>query len=212
MATSPQRATRALRRALLMFLAVTAAGTIGYVAIEGWSVWDAFYMTIISVTTVGYREVHELSIAGQAWTVLVLISGVSTLFFTASLLMGEVVDGTFQHRLESRRLKRMLEQLSGHFIICGFGRIGAVIAAEFRRQGIPYCVIDRDPDKVHQVIENGGMAVEADASREEILRRVGIDRARGLIAAVGTDAENVYTVLSARVLRPDLFIIARVES
>lgn len=203
---------RGLGLAVLMFLAVSATGTLGYIVIEGWPIWDAFYMTMISVTTVGYREVRELSIAGQAWTVVVLLAGVSTLFYTASLVMAEVVEGEFYQRFETRRFTRMLEQLNGHFILCGYGRIGQVIAEEFRRQRIPYVVIDRDPDRVHEVIASGATAVEADASREEVLRRVGIDRARGLIAAVGTDAENVYTVLTARVLRPDLYIIARIES
>jgi voltage-gated potassium channel len=198
--------------AIVLFLIVTAGGTLGYMLIEGWSAWDALYMTIISVTTAGYKEVHEMSRLGQLWTMIVLVAGVSTLFYTATVVMAAVVEGGFQHGFESRRFNRMLEQLTNHFIICGYGRIGGVIADEFRRQGIPYVVIDRDPDRVHAVIERGGMAVEADASREDVLKKVGIDRARGLIAAVGTDAENVYTVLTARVLRPDLFIIARVES
>lgn len=203
---------RGLGLALLLFLTVTATGTLGYMVFEGWTLWDAFYMTIISVTTVGYREVHELSVVGQAWTVLVLIAGVSTLFYSASLLMAEVVEGEFYQRFENRRFNRMLDQLTNHFILCGYGRIGSIIAEEFRRQQIPYVVIDRQPGRVHEVIAAGGMAVEADASRDEVLRRVGIERARGLIAAVGTDAENVYTVLTARVLRPDLYIIARIES
>ena len=198
--------------AVILFLIVTAVGTAGYMVVEGWSAWDAFYMTIISVTTVGYREVHATSFAGQVWTVFVLLAGVSTLFYTASVVMAEIVEGGLRKGLESRRFNRMLEQLKDHFIICGYGRIGGVIADEFQRQGIPYVVVDRDPDRVHAVIARGGMAVEADASREDVLRRIGIERARGLIAAVGTDAENVYTVLTARVLRPDLVIIARIES
>lgn len=203
---------RAAVLALLIFMTATLIGTVGYVVIEGWSVWDAFYMTIISVTTAGYREVHQMSFLGQLWTVVVLIAGVSTLFYTASLFMAEVVEGNFYKRVEARRFNRMLDQLTNHFIICGYGRIGKVIADEFRRQQIPYIIIDRDPERVHEVIEGGGLAVEADASRELVLQRVGIDRARGLIAAVGTEAENVYTVLTARVLNPELYIIARIES
>ena len=203
---------RGLGLAVLLFGGVSLTGTFGYIVIEGWPVWDAFYMTMISVTTVGYREVHEMSRAGQAWTIVVTVTGIATLFYTATLAMAEVVEGEFYQRFEQRRFTRMLDQLTGHFILCGYGRIGQVIAEEFRRQNIPYVVIDRDPDRVHDVIATGSTAVEADASREEVLRRVGIDRARGLIAAVGTDAENVYTVLTARVLRPDLFIIARIES
>ncbi len=203
---------RAAALALIMLVAVTVLGTAGYVVIEGWGMWDAFYMTIISVTTAGYREVHDMSVYGQAWTSVVLVVGVGTLFYTASLVMAEVVEGSFFQRIEQRRFNRMLEQLDNHFIICGYGRIGKVIADEFRRQAVPFAVVDRDPSRVHEAMEMGGLAVAADASREDVLKRVGIDRARGLIAAVGTEAENVYTVLTARVLRKDLYIIARIEN
>jgi voltage-gated potassium channel len=195
-----------------LFASVSLAGTFGYMAIEGWSFWDAFYMTAITVTTVGYREVHPMTVAGQAWTVVVLIAGISTLFYTAFILMALVVEGGLHRRFTERRRKRMLDDLANHFIICGYGRIGSIIADEFARQGVPYVVVDRDGARVLEVLERGGLAVEADASREDVLLRLGIHRARGLIAAVSTDAENVYTVLTARVLRPDLFIIARVES
>ena len=106
----------------------------------------------------------------------------------------------------------MLDTLTDHFIICGYGRIGRIVAREFQRQDIPLVVIERDPQSVQMALEDGALAVEADASNEEVLKRVGIERARGLIAAVGTDAENVYAVLSARVLRPDLFIVGRAET
>jgi len=188
------------------------AGTIGYVIIEGWDVWDAFYMTVTTVATVGYREVHQLSLAGQVFTVILILSGVGTAFYTVTLLATIVVEGGLHRHFQQRRFARMFEQLEGHFIICGYGRIGAIIADELDRQHQPFVVIERDPDRTHKVIDRGWLAIAADASREEVLRRVGIDRARGLIAAVGTDAENVYTVLTARVMRPDLFIIARVES
>lgn len=202
---------RAAAVALLLFAAVTLIGTLGYVVLEGWSVWDAFYMTMISVTTAGYKEVHDMGFFGQLWTILVLVAGVSTLFYSATLLMAEVVEGDFFKRLEARRFNHMLDQLSNHFIICGYGRIGRVIADEFKRQHITFIVVDRDPERVHEIIAEGGMAVEADASKEAVLQRIGIDRARGLIAAVGTEAENVYTVLTARVLNPNLYIIARIE-
>jgi voltage-gated potassium channel len=198
--------------ATALFVIVFVAGTIGYMLIERWSAWDAFYMTAITVTTVGYREVHEMSRAGQVWTMIVLITGVATLFYTASIVMALVVEGGLHAHLKSRWFNRMLHDIENHFIICGYGRIGSIIAEEFRKQGVPYVVIDRDSERVHEALEQGGLAVEADASREDVLRTIGIQRARGLIAAVGTDAENVYTVLSARVMNPSLFIIARVES
>lgn len=197
---------------VLLFLAVSAVGTIGYSVIEGWSLWDSAFMTIITVSTVGYGYVHPLSRVGEVWTAFVLLGGVATLYYTAFVLMALVVDGGLHRGFAQRRFNRMLDQLTNHFIICGYGRIGSTIAEEFRRQGVPYVVIDRDPEKVHGIIAGGGLAVEADASREEVLKRVGLDRARGFIAAVSTDAENVYAVLTARVLRPDIFIIARISS
>jgi voltage-gated potassium channel len=195
-----------------LLFTIIAAGTLGYIVIEGWGIWDAFYMTVTTVATVGFREVHELSRPGQVFTVILILGGVGTAFYTATLVATMVVEGGIHRRLQQRRFARMLEQLEGHFIICGYGRIGAIVAEELDRQHEPFVVIERDPVRSQKVIERGWLAVAADASQEDVLRRVGIDRARGLIAAVGTDAENVYTVLTARVTRPDLFIIARVEA
>ena len=200
------------RLAVLMALVVIAGGTAGYVVIEQWSVLDAFYMTMMTVTTVGYREVHPLSRAGQLFTTAVMVAGVATLFYTASILMALLVEGELHQRFQRRRLDRMIENLSNHFILCGFGRMGTIIAEEFQRQGVPFVVVDRVGERVQAALEAGFLAVEADASNEDVLRRLGILRARGLVAAVGTDAENVYTVLSARLLKPDLFIVGRAES
>jgi voltage-gated potassium channel len=198
--------------AVALLVLIVMGGTAGYVVIEGWGGWDAFYMTIITVTTVGYREVHALSRAGEMWTVLVLVSGVGAALYTFTLLAAVIVEGGLPRHLEQRRRRRMLENIRDHFIICGYGRIGSIVAHQFRRQNIPFVVIERNPDRLQAALDAGALGVEADASQEEVLKRVGIDRARGLIAAVGTDAENVYAVLSARVLRPDLFIISRAET
>ncbi len=198
--------------AVALFVAVCAAGTLGYVLVEGWHPWDAFYMTVTTITTVGFREVHPLSRAGEILTVCVILAGVGTAFYTFTLLATVVVEGGLHARLERRRRIRMLDELRDHFIVCGYGRIGAIIVDELRRQHVPFVVIERDHERVMAVMEAGGLAVEADASSEEVLTRLGIARARGFIAAVGTDAENVYAVLTARVLRPDLYIIGRAET
>jgi voltage-gated potassium channel len=195
-----------------LLTAIIGGGTAGYVVIEGWSAWDAFYMTVTTVTTVGFREVHTLSRAGQEFTVLLIFCGVGTAFYTATLLATLIVEGGLHRRFEQRRHSRMLESIRDHFILCGFGRIGGLIAEELHQQGVPFVVLERHPDRVRSVTARGWLGIEADASHEEVLARVGIHRARGLIAAVGTDAENVYTVLTARGMRPELFIIARVES
>ena len=198
--------------AVALLLLIIAGGTAGYVLIEGWDAWDAFYMTIVTVTTVGYEEVHKLSRAGQVFTVALLLSGVGAALYTFTLLATVIVEGGLPKRLLRRRQVRMLDTIRDHFIICGYGRIGSIVAGQFRRQRIPYVVIERSAERLQSAIEDGALGVEADASREDVLKRVGIDRARGLIAAVGTDAENVYAVLSARVMRPDLLIVGRAET
>jgi voltage-gated potassium channel len=149
---------------------------------------------------------------GQAFTVVLLLGGVGAALYTFTLLATVVFEGGLPKRLQRRRHERMLEKIADHFIICGYGRIGSIVAQQFRRQHVAYVVIERSAERVQVAIEEGALGVEADASREDVLKRCGIERARGLIAAVGTDAENVYAVLSARVLRPDLFIVGRAET
>src|SRR5262245_20825591 len=195
--------------AIALLLFTVAGGTIGYHWIEGWSYWRSFYVTVSAISTV---ELPELSPRAELFTVLLLFAGISAALYTFTLVATVVVEGGLQKRLQQRRYARMLDQISDHFIICGYGRIGSIIARQFRRQGIPFVVIERNGERVQAAMEEGALAVEADASREDVLKRVGIDRARGLIAAVGTDAENVYAVLTARVLRPDLFIVSRAET
>ena len=183
--------------ALTLLVAVIAGGTIGYIALEGWGVWDAFYMTVLAVTTVGSRS--DMSRAGQVFTVVLLLGGVGAALYTFTLLATLVVEGGLPKRLQRRREARMLDTIKDHFILCGYGRIGSIIARQLQRQNVPFVVIERDADRVHAAILDGALAVEADASREEVLKRVGIERARGLIAAVGTDAGDKLVVLG----RPD---------
>jgi voltage-gated potassium channel len=196
--------------AVALLVSVIAAGTVGFMATDDRNVWDAFYMTVLALTTV--EAPVNLSRAGQAFTVVLLLGGVGAALYTFTLLATVVVEGGLPKRLQRRRHERMLETIKDHFIICGYGRIGSIVARQFNRQAVPYVVIERNPERLQTAIEEGALGVEADASREEVLKRVGIDRARGLIAAVGTDAENVYAVLSARVMRPDLFIVGRAET
>ena len=187
-----------------------AGGTVGYMLTDGRGAWDAFYMTVLALTTV--ESPSHLSRLGQVFTVVLLLVGVGAALYTFTLLATVVVEGGLPKRLQRRRQQLMLENLSAHFIVCGYGRIGSIVAHQFRKQHVPYVVVERNPVRVQAAIEDGALGVEADASREEVLKRVGIARARGLIAAVGTDAENVYAVLSARLMRPDLFIVGRAET
>ena len=200
------------RLSFILLLGVIAGGTVGYMIIEGWGPWDALYMTVISVTTVGYREVHPMSRAGEFFTMMVLTVGVATVLYTFSFFMARIVEGDLRHGWGRRRREHMLDELDRHFIICGYGRMGRIVANEFSRQRIPFVVIERNADRMQEAVDGGYLAVEADASSETVLARVGIKRARGFIAAVSTDAENVYAVLTARLMRPDLFIISRAET
>lgn len=197
---------------LALLALVLSGGTLGYVLIEGWTVWEAFYMTVISVTTVGYREIRPMGRLGEAFTVLVLISGVGLVFYSISMFAGRVVESGLQHRWERRWLARMLDRITDHFIVCGYGRIGSIMVDEFERQGVPCVVIERDPERIKLARAKGALVLEGDASSEELLKQAGIDRAKAFIAAVSTDAENVYAILSARLARPSLYIIGRAET
>jgi voltage-gated potassium channel len=203
---------RQLQLAILLVAVVLAVGTVGYTVIEGWSVWDALFTTVVGVTTVGSSRLERLSSLGQVFTVLLLIGGVGTTFYAFTLVAAGIIESRLHPRNQERRRARMIDALTDHFILCGAGRIGLIIAEEFRRQGIPFVVVDRDPEAVQRALGRGDLAVEADASREDLLKKIRIDRARGLIAALGTDAENVYAILTARGLRPDLYVIARADS
>jgi voltage-gated potassium channel len=196
---------------IILLTVVLIGGTLGYVAIERWSVWDAIYMTVTTVATVGFREVHPLSPAGQAFTLALILVGVGTALYAFSVIAAVVVEGGWPRYVERWRYVRMISNLSDHYVICGYGRIGSIVAAEFARQKIRYVIVDRDAGRVAEANQRGHLAVEGDASREDTLRNLGIERARGLVAAVGTDAENVYAVLTARAMKNDLFIIARAE-
>jgi voltage-gated potassium channel len=207
-----RHAVTGISLALVLLAMIFVGGVLGYMVIEGWSFWDAFYMTVITVTTVGYREIHPMSRSGELFTSLLLLVGVGTAFYTFTLAATIVVEGGLQKRLGRRRVTRMIDELEQHFIVCGFGRIGTVIADEFTQQQIPFVLVERDPDRVQAALERGMLVVEADASHEETLKKLHIERARGLVAAVGTDAENVYAVLTARVLAPTLFIVGRAET
>jgi voltage-gated potassium channel len=196
--------------AVALLLSVIGIGTLGFMITDGRGAWDAFYMTVLALTTV--EAPTNLSRPGQRFTVVLLLGGVGAALYTFTLLATVVVEGGLPKRLQRRRHERMLESIKDHFIICGYGRIGSIVARQFTRQGVPFVVVERSPERLQAAIEDGALGVEADASREDVLTRVGIARARGLIAAVGTDAENVYAVLSARVMRPDLFIVGRAET
>ncbi len=184
-------------------------GIAGYMLIEQWNLLDAFYMTIITISTVGYKEVQPLSNTGEIFTSTLIVVGVGTMLYGFGVFAETLTDNSFIHYRRERQLERSLNQLRDHFIICGYGRIGTQIVAEFEEHNIPYAVIDQTEDAVLRLRNEDRLHVEGDASSEEILKLAGIERARGLISAVDSDERAVYIILAARALKPDLYLISR---
>jgi voltage-gated potassium channel len=204
--------SRLARRFLLVSLAIAATlvlGTVGFIWIEGYPAFDAFYMTLITMTTVGYEEVHPLSRAGRIFNSFVIFFGVATIFIGIGAMTQTIIELELGDALGRRRTKRMIDKLQDHFIVCGFGRVGRGAAAELRQAGARFLVVDRRPERVEQAIAAGMLAVAADATRDQTLRDAGIEHARGLIAALSSDADNLFVLLSAKGLNPRIYAAAR---
>jgi voltage-gated potassium channel len=205
-------AVRRIRRAVVMLIIVVTVGTLGYSFFEGWSFIDALYMTIITIGTIGYGEVHPLDTTGRLWTMALIISGVGALGYATTSLVALAVEGTVRGYFRDRRMRTEIRKLSGHYILCGFGRVGSQVAREFDFEGVPFVLIDNDPQKVEECLERGHLAVLGDASEDTVLEEAGVRKAKGLVAAVDSDAENVFVTLSARKMSPNLYIVARTSS
>jgi voltage-gated potassium channel len=195
-----------------MLIAVVLAGTAGYVALEGWTWFDAFYMTITTITTIGGGEPKPLDVAGKWWTIGVVAVGFGALTYTVLALMAFAIEGQLSQVFEQRRMHRKVRKMQNHLILCGFGRVGRAIAREFTDEGIPFVVVDSDDDSLVEAAAEGATVVHGNAADIETLKAAGVERARGLVTAVDNDADNLYVTLSARVLKPDLFIVARANA
>lgn len=204
-----------LRKRLILLgaalLAVLAAGTAGDVLIAGYSPFEAFYMALITITTVGYSEVQPLGRAGRIFNAFIVLFGVMTMFFAIGAMTEFIVKAQLVEFFGKRRIKNMIDRLVDHYIVCGYGRVGRGAAAELRRSQAPFVVLDRDPAKVERALRDGLLALAADATRDDALREAGILRAKGFIAALATDAENLFLILSAKALNPHLRVAARVN-
>lgn len=192
--------------AILIFL-VIAFGTVGYMSIEEWGFLDALYMTVITITTVGYEEIHKLSTSGRIFTIILAITGVGTVLYTLGIGAQFVLEGEIQQIFGRKRLGKKLEALKDHYIICGYGRMGRIIAYELKMKYLNIVVIEKYREAMNGTEDF--LVIEGDATKDDTLRRAGIERARGLISVLPTDAENLFVVLSAREINPNLLIVAR---
>lgn len=193
---------------LALVVGVVAIGSLGFV-VQGWPISDAVYMTVITLTTVGFREVRELDDIGRAWTMLLAVAGVGIIFGTIGIVAETILLEAASGRREQRRMVESVSALRDHFILCGYGRVGRTVARELEHAGIPFVVIDINPVSIAEAAGDGFLVVEGDGTRDTILIEAGVLRARGLITTVDSDANNVYVTLSARSLNPRLFIVAR---
>jgi voltage-gated potassium channel len=198
-----------IRRAVLALALVMVAGTAGYLLFD-FPFIDALYQTVTTVTTVGFREVHPIETTPEKlFTIVLVLAGVGTAFYTFGVSLEGLVEGHLRSVRERRRMDRTLEKLTGHVIVCGWGRVGRACGEYASRDGTPVVVVDRNPERL---VDLPHLAVAGDVTDDEILKKAGVLRARALVAALETDADNVYVTLSGRALRPDLTIIARART
>lgn len=200
---------KGLLLAAVLLLLVVLTGTAGYVLLEGWSWFDSLYMTVTTITTVGGGEPRPLDIVGRWWTIVVVIVGFGVLTYTLLGLIGYVIEGRLGVAVGERRMQRRVSKMDKHFILCGYGRVGREIARNFVAEKVAFVVIDINPESLARAAGEGLTVINGDAADEETLKAAGVVRALGLVASVDSDENNIYVTLSARVLNPGLFIVAR---
>lgn len=194
-----------------LLVACLVAGTLGYHLIEGWSLLDGLYMTVITLATVGYGETHPLSTAGRLFTMILIMGGIGLMTYGFSTLTAIVVEGELSEVLRRRRMQKEIKSLTGHYVVCGAGHTGGVICAELRKTGRDFVVVDRDAETVAKLAERLGGEfphIIGDGTEDEVLRKAGVERAAGVFAVLSSDQDNAFVVLSAKVLNPRARVLA----
>ncbi len=198
-----------LGRAVLILAGILLFGTLGYYFIEGMPIFESFYMTVITISTVGFAEISPPTPMGRVLTVIIIIAGISFGTYTIGTIVRIFVEGELKNYFGRRKVQKQISDMKDHFIICGYGRIGRIICDELAEDNFVFVVIERNPEAVEDVVEKGYLCIEEDATSEDALKQAGIMQARGLVTAVNSDANNVFITLTAKGLRPDIFILAR---
>lgn len=203
-------ARRILFAASLPILLVVV-GTLGYHSLEGWGYFDSLYMTVHTLATVGFGETHPLSQNGRVFTILLILGGASSMAAAVTSVIRSIVSGEVQRLLGRQRMERMLNNLTNHVIVCGYGRMGRIICEELSQANQAFVVVDRDHSLIEHFPSRIGVALEGDATSDEMLKKAGIERARALVSAVPHDADNLFITLSAKLLNDKIFVVARAE-
>jgi len=207
-----QRIQKELMAGALALAGIFLIGTLWYSLVEGWRWEDAAYMTVITLATVGYGETHPLGSRGRLFTIALILMGVVNLGYIVNRFTAAVIEGYFLEGIRLRQQRRLMESLLGHYIICGFSRTGRQIAKEFLAEGVAFVIIDSELESVQKAQEIGYIVFQGDATLDDTLLKVGIAKAICIVAALPSDAENLYTVLSAKTLNPDIRAIARAST
>lgn len=201
-----------LRIAVLFLAVVVITGIAGYRFLEGYTWLEAFYMTIITISTVGFGYIRPLSPAGMIFTIGLLFAGLGVVLYTAGTVTAKIVEGEFQQFFGRRRMEKQIDALTNHYLVCGYGRIGEVICRELAAKPVPFVVIELEEERVLKVEEAGYLLLKGDATDEKVLLVAGVIRAKGLFATMPVDADNVFMVLTAKDLNPSIFVVARAET
>jgi voltage-gated potassium channel len=206
--------SRFKRRVVQIILAIATVigiGCAGYMTFAHYPPFEAVYMALTTITTIGYGEVLPLGQAGRVFNIFYIAVGVATVLVSFGVLTQAMIELELSGYFQKRRRRRMIDNLKSHFIVCGYGRVGRSASEELKKSGVPILVIDKNEERVERAIQAGLLAVAADSTRDEVLRDAGVERARGLIAALSTDADNTYLILSAKALNPLLPVATRVS-
>jgi voltage-gated potassium channel len=200
---------RRIRWLMLGLALAIVYGVVGYMVLEGWRFLDALYMTFTTLSTVGFREVRRLDDSGMVFTLTLIAIGVGLVLVTVTMVAQWVLEGSWGERTRRYRMQRRIDGMSEHFIVCAYGRVGRAVARELEGEGASFVVVDPDEDLTERMTSDDVAFLIDDPSYETVLRQAGVERARGLVCAVDSDATNVYITLVARAVNPDLFIVAR---
>lgn len=200
---------RQLHISVLIFLSIVVFGTLGYMTVERMALFDALYMTVITISTVGFSEIQPLSPVGRGVTMLIIIASITVGGYAISMMARMLIEGELRKSFERRHMERLIRDLENHIIVCGYGRIGRIICKELEAGGIDFVVIEQDPDAVQDLEKAKFLFLQMDATGEEALLKAGIMNARGLVTAVRSDANNVFITLTAKGLREDIFVLSR---
>lgn len=197
--------------AFAMLFLTLMIGTVGYHFLEDFTIFQALYLTVVTISTVGYGDLYARSTGGIAFTIFLIIVGVGTMLYTVSLVAETIVEGRLRAIMGKGKLKRIIKRMKNHYIICGCGRIGYLICRELAAEKVPFVVIEKSPEVIQRIEDEGFLCYHGDSTNDKSLLEAGIKQAKGIVCVLPTDAENLYVILTAKELNPGVFVLSRSE-